>query len=199
EVVARADFYPEGKITPDAREHYFEALYEKLKAYNPDLIVLSGFMQIVTDPLLSGFRNRILNVHPADLRIEEGGKRKFVGDDTVYDAVQAGEEHLRSSVHIVSEQVDQGALMAVSRPLPVETELVEVLKEKAPEKIRGYADALQEWLKWEGDGPCLDQALQLIARGVVGTKAKSGIVFDMGGQIVQGYYDLKGEKIRTAR
>jgi folate-dependent phosphoribosylglycinamide formyltransferase PurN len=91
-----------------------------------------------------------------------------VGADPVYDAVTAGDDATRSSVHFVTPEVDAGPILVRSKPFPVHRELVDALQEHGAEGgIRDYVDAHQEWMKWEGDGPAFAKALELIADGRV--------------------------------
>ncbi|MDY7082683.1 MAG: hypothetical protein SXQ77_09820, partial [Halobacteria archaeon] len=85
----------------------------------------------------------------------EGGERVYTGFDPVYDAIVAGGElYTRSSVHLVTSDVDKGPIVVLSRPFEVHRELVDSLKEHdAEEALRDYVEAHQEWMKWEGDGP----------------------------------------------
>lgn len=79
-----------------------------------DYIVLAGYMRIVKDPLLSAYPQRIINVHPADLRVlKANGTRAYTGANAVRDAILSGEKETRSSVHVVTEEVDAGPILAV--------------------------------------------------------------------------------------
>jgi len=167
------EFCAEHSIEPhdlEGRKKYFEFVSSELKKFKPDVLMLSGFMKIVTEPLLSEFKNRIINVHPADLSIMENGKPKFTGDNAVQDAISAGEKTVRSSVHIVSGEVDCGPVLVLSKPISVD----------------GSAQETQEVLKREGDDPAFLKALELIAdekvsieEGKVFIEEKEG-VFELG-------------------
>ena len=147
----------------DVREEFDERTRELVEPYEPDVVVLSGYMRILTEPVVSAFP--VVNVHPADLRIEEDGERVYTGFDAVRDAVLAGEDETRSSVHLVTEDVDDGPLLVVSPPFRVERRMVETLRERDEEALEAYVDAHQEWMKWKGDGPALAKALELAAEG----------------------------------
>jgi len=149
----------------DVREEFDAETRELVETYEPDVVVLSGYMRILTAPVVSAFP--IVNVHPADLRVEDDGERVYTGFDAVRDAVLAGEEETRSSVHLVTEDVDDGSLLVVSRPFPVERGMVETLRKRDGEALDGYLDAHQEWMKWDGDGPALAKVLELVADGRV--------------------------------
>jgi len=145
------------------REEFDERTRELVEPYEPDVVVLSGYMRILTEPVVSAFP--VVNVHPADLRVEEDGERVYTGFDAVRDAVLAGEDETRSSVHLVTEDVDAGPLLVVSPPFPVEREMVETLRTRNEDALNDYLNAHQEWMKWRGDGPALAKALELTAGG----------------------------------
>ncbi|MDZ7688368.1 MAG: formyltransferase family protein [Halobacteriales archaeon] len=160
------EFYEErGAPTTDldVREEFDAETREKVAPYEPDVVLLSGYMRILTSPVVSEYP--IVNVHPADLRVEEEGERAYTGFDPVRDAVLAGEDETRSSVHLVTEDVDDGPLLVVSPPFPVEREMVETLREHSDEDLDAYLEAHQEWMKWRGDGPALAKTLELVADG----------------------------------
>ncbi|MDY6779473.1 MAG: formyltransferase family protein [Halobacteria archaeon] len=151
----------------DVREEFDARTRELIRDFDPDLVLLSGYMRILTPPLVDAYP--VINVHPADLRVEDDdGERVYTGFDPVYDAVEAGEPYTRSSVHLVTTDVDDGPLIVVSRPFEVHHELVETLSEfDADDAFESYVESHQEWMKWEGDGPALAKALELIAEGRV--------------------------------
>ena len=160
-------FYAE-RDTPttdlDVREEFDAETREMIAPYEPDVVLLSGYMRILTAPVVSEYP--IVNVHPADLRVEDDeGERAYTGFDPVRDAVLAGEDETRSSVHLVTEDVDDGPLLVVSPPFRVEREMVETLREHSDEDLDAYIEAHQEWMKWGGDGPALAKTLELVADG----------------------------------
>lgn len=70
-------------------------------AHHPDLIVLAGYMQLLSEPFVGRFRNRVVNIHPALLP-------QFPGLDAVGQALAAGVEETGVTVHFVDEGVDTG-------------------------------------------------------------------------------------------
>ncbi len=150
----------------DVRRTFDEGTLSEIERYNPDLLLLSGYMRILTEPVVSEYP--IINVHPADLRLMNDGERKYTGFDAVFDAVIDGREETRSSVHLVTSDVDEGPLITVSRGFDVYRDLVDsVMKYGSEDALRGYIDAHQEWMKWLGDGPAVARAIELISRGEV--------------------------------
>lgn len=146
----------------DVRRAYDRQLRDRIAEHDPDIVMLSGYMYIVTDALLGEWP--AINVHPADLRIQEDGERKYTGADAVHDAIVGGEEETRSSVHLVTAGVDAGPLITVSPPLPVDQDAVDQLE---GEELRAYVDEHQDEMKDACDGPAFVKALHLLADGAV--------------------------------
>ena len=97
-----------------ARREYDQVAAKLLAAFGVDIIALGGYMSFLTLP--GG-----VNVHPADLSlIDDAGRRRYVGDDAVYDAILAGEKELRSSTLWIDQGVDSGPLLMVSEALAVD-------------------------------------------------------------------------------
>jgi folate-dependent phosphoribosylglycinamide formyltransferase PurN len=126
-------------------------------AFRIDLIVLAGYMRLLTPALLDAFPNKFINVHPADLSVlDEQGKRRYVGADAVYDALKQGERQTRSSVILVSLEVDAGPVL-VEGPWVQYSEGFPVTQDKA-RRHQEKQKALSDW-------PACVQAVQLIAEG----------------------------------
>lgn len=103
-----------------ARGPYFTEVSLIIGMWRPDFIILSGFMLIVTDPLLRLYQGRILNVHPALLSLlDEQGGRRYRGVNVVQRAMTDGQP-TGSTVHLVTGELDGGPIVAESRPLPYE-------------------------------------------------------------------------------
>jgi phosphoribosylglycinamide formyltransferase-1 len=88
-----------------------EAMGDWIEARRPDLVVLAGYMQLLSAPFVQRFRNRIVNVHPALLP-------SFPGLDAIGQALAAGVEATGVTVHFVDEGVDTGPVVA-QREVPV--------------------------------------------------------------------------------
>ncbi len=153
EVVDIHDFYGRCPITDmKVRESYDRKLIATIekRGWNPDIIACSGYMYILTPVFLNRFPNRVLNVHPADLSIEENGHRKYTGTNAVKAQLEAGERVTRSTVHIMVEEADQGPILVVSGGLPVEGR---------------NAEEQQALMKEKCDGPAYREALRLLSEG----------------------------------
>ena len=142
-----------------ARREYDRVAGRLVDAFEIDVIALGGYMSYTT-------LNRCVNVHPADLSIcLPDGRKKYVGDDAVKDAIAAGETSLRASTLWTDEGVDTGPLLMVSDALPVTLpESLDVLV-RDPERLRQAADDHQDRLKEAGDWKIFPRTIEMIARG----------------------------------
>ncbi len=84
------------------------ALVETLQPYHPDLIILAGFMRILTTVFTDYYAGRMLNIHPSLLP-------KYPGLDTHQQVIDAGERWHGSTVHFVTEQLDGGPAIMQGR------------------------------------------------------------------------------------
>lgn len=88
----------------DSREAYDLSLIEKIEAYQPDLVVLAGFMRILTPAFVQKFHGKLLNIHPSLLP-------KYQGLNTHQRAIDAGDKEHGVSVHFVTEELDGGPVI----------------------------------------------------------------------------------------
>lgn len=166
--------------------------YEERQEAPFDLIVLGGYMRLVLEPLLEAYKDKIINVHPADLFIiEHRGyrgpekdipifKRKFVGDNAVYDAIKAGETTTKSSVIMVDGRIDHGEILTQGPSLAVSESFLMLSPKQQERRLKNYVDGTkrkkghQERLKEVSDWPALTSALEMIANGRIslGTEKK---------------------------
>lgn len=87
------------------------ALGDWIEGREPDLVVLAGYMQLLSPEFIGRFRNRVINVHPALLPA-------FPGIDAVQQAIDHGSKITGVTVHFVDEGVDSGPII-LQRPVPV--------------------------------------------------------------------------------
>ena len=133
--------------------YYQEVLVECIAPYNPDFILLSGHMLLLTEPFLTAYEGRMLNVHPALLsKRGADGLPKYRGIGDVVGQAMAAGDPTGSTVHILIERADLGPIVAESAPLPYE--------------MGDNSKAHQELMKTACDGPAYQLALErLIASG----------------------------------
>ena len=95
----------------------------ELVEHDVEMIVLAGFMRILTPWFVEQWTDRMINIHPSLLP-------KYPGLNTHQRAIEAGDEEAGCSVHWVTEGVDQGAVIAQAR-VPIDSgETVESLEQK---------------------------------------------------------------------
>jgi len=87
-----------------SRARYDAALLKTLQSYQPDVIVLAGFMRILSRRIVRKYRHKILNIHPALLP-------SFPGRHAVEDALTHGVKVTGVTVHLVDEGVDTGPII----------------------------------------------------------------------------------------
>jgi folate-dependent phosphoribosylglycinamide formyltransferase PurN len=138
-----------------ARVDYDRETLVLVAPYEPDLLVLSSYLLIVTEPLLNAFPGRIVNVHHADLTKRPG----YVGLRAVRDAVFAGETETRATAHLVTERLDEGPILCLSEPFPVSPLVQDAIEWGATDILKAYAYAHQEWMIRSAWGPLLSEAI----------------------------------------
>lgn len=88
----------------DRREAFDKALMEAIDQYQPDLVVLAGFMRILTPAFTQHYTGRMLNIHPSLLPL-------YQGLNTHQRALDAGDSTHGVSVHFVTEELDGGPVV----------------------------------------------------------------------------------------
>ncbi|MFO0699900.1 MAG: phosphoribosylglycinamide formyltransferase [Nitrospira sp.] len=89
---------------PDSREAYDRALLEILQQHEVELVLLAGYMKIVTAVLVNAYANRMMNIHPSLLP-------SFPGLDVQAKAIDWGCKLAGCTVHFVTEGVDEGPII----------------------------------------------------------------------------------------
>ena len=141
----------EHRAYPD-REGFDAALAQAIDAHAPDLVVLAGFMRILTAGFVQRYAGRLLNIHPSLLPA-------FTGLHTHRRAIEAGCKLAGATVHYVTAELDHGPIVAQAavRVLPDDTEQTLAARVLASEH-RLYPMAV----RWAVEG-----ALRIEANGVV--------------------------------
>ncbi|GAB4351625.1 MAG: phosphoribosylglycinamide formyltransferase [Gammaproteobacteria bacterium] len=126
---------------PD-RETYDTALQKVIDRYDPDLVVLAGFMRILSDPFVAHYAGRMMNIHPSLLP-------KYRGLHTHERAIEAGDHVSGATVHFVTSELDGG-------PIIVQTQ-VPVLADDTPDTLAARVLAQEHRIyplavKWFAEG-----------------------------------------------
>jgi len=97
-----------------------ELIIDIMKAWKVDLIVLAGWMRILTPRLINAFPNRIINLHPSMLP-------KYKGLHAIEQALKSGDTMTGVSVHYVNEELDGGEVIMQSEVPILPTDDLETL------------------------------------------------------------------------
>jgi len=90
---------------PQPREAFDAALMAEIDQYQPQLVVLAGFMRILTPGFVAHYAGRLINIHPSLLPA-------FTGLNTHARAIEAGCKFAGATVHRVTDQLDHGDILA---------------------------------------------------------------------------------------
>jgi len=89
----------------ESREAFDQSLMAQIDVHAPKLVVLAGFMRILTPAFVAHYQGRLINIHPSLLPA-------FAGMNTHQRAIDAGSKFAGATVHQVSVEVDQGQILA---------------------------------------------------------------------------------------
>ncbi len=125
----------------DSREEFERQIVAKIDRYDIGLVVLAGFMRILTPYFIGRFANRIINIHPSLLP-------SFPGTNSVRQALDYGVRQTGCTVHFVGEEVDSGPIILQAVVPVTEEDTEETLLEKVhaeehrilPEAVRLFCE-----------------------------------------------------------
>ncbi|MEN9550910.1 MAG: Phosphoribosylglycinamide formyltransferase [Pseudomonadota bacterium] len=89
----------------ESREDFDQALMQRIDLHAPDLVVLAGFMRILTPGFVAHYAGRLINIHPSLLPA-------FTGLNTHQRAIDAGCKFAGATVHQVTAELDHGQILA---------------------------------------------------------------------------------------
>ena len=135
------------------RSDYDRALAEEIDRYAPDLIVLAGFMRILTAEFVQRYQGKLINIHPSLLP-------KYQGLHTHKRAIEAGDSEHGATVHFVSAELDGGPAI-IQGAVPIlatddESSLAQRVQQQVEHSIYPVA------INW-----CLQQKISLSERGAL--------------------------------
>lgn len=120
------------------RELYDQALVEKIDSYQPDLVVLSGFMRILTAEFVQHYQGRLVNIHPSLLP-------KYQGLNTHERAIEAGDNEHGASVHFVTEELDGGPVILQAKVPIFDGDSIEDLAQRVHEQEHRIYPLVIKW------------------------------------------------------
>ncbi len=141
-----------------SRKDHEKEIIDVLDEYDPDLIVLAGYMRILTDGFVDRYHGKLINIHPALLPLF-GGEGMY-GEKVHRAVLDAGMKRTGCSVHFVTSEVDGGPIID-QRCVPVKKDddphsLAERVKEKEHELLPSIVGAFAEGrIELKDDGAVL--------------------------------------------
>lgn len=134
-----------------SREEFDGALMAELRRLNPDVIVLAGFMRILTADFVRAFRGRMLNIHPSLLPA-------YTGLNTHQRVLDAGDKVHGVSIHFVTEELDGGPVIAQAEVAVQSDDDTESLAERVQQQEHVLYPIVVRWF--------CEGRIQLTADGV---------------------------------
>ncbi len=126
------------------REQFDRSIANALDPFEPDLIILAGFMRILSPWFVRHYEGKVLNIHPALLP-------RYPGLDTHARALKAGDSHHGSTVHFVTDELDAGPRILAGR--------IAIDPSESADELRARVQAVEHQI--------YPQAAQLFAQGRV--------------------------------
>ena len=139
---ARENGVPTFALSPASigKAAYEAALDAALRAAGAEYLALAGYMRLLSDDFVARWRNRIVNIHPSLLP-------KYKGLDTHARAIAAGDVAAGCSVHLVTEELDGGAVLGQAEVPIVAGDTPEALADRVlAEEHRLYPRVVAKWL-----------------------------------------------------
>ena len=134
----------------ETRDAFNKAFLEKLDSYQPDLIVLAGFLVVIPKQMIEKYRNRIINIHPSLIPSFCG--TGYYGLKVHEGVLSRGVKVTGATVHFVDEGTDTGPIIL--------QKAVEVGQDDTPEILQRRVMEQAEWI-------IMPKAIDLIANGKV--------------------------------
>ena len=143
----------------ETREIFNEKLLEAVNGYEPDLVVLAGFLVVIPPKMTAQYRNRMINIHPSLIPSFCG--KGYYGLKVHEAALQRGVKVVGATVHFVDEGTDTGPIIL--------QKAVEVEQGDTPEILQRRVMEQAEW-------KILPRAIDLIANGRVKVEGSHAVI-----------------------
>lgn len=159
---ARVRGIPAQCVSPkdyEERAQFNRKLLEAVDAYEPDLVVLAGFLVVIPPEMTAKYKNRMINIHPSLIPSFCG--TGYYGLKVHEAALERGVRVVGATVHFVDEGTDTGPILL--------QKAVEVKQGDTPKELQRRVMEQAEW-------KILPRAIDLIANGKVTVKDKKAII-----------------------
>ena len=115
-----------------------QSIADELNKFDVDLIVLAGYMKILTPEFIQRFEGKIINIHPSLLP-------KYPGLNTYQRALDSGDREHGTTVHFVNEEVDNGAIILQAKVPIFDDDTVEVIEARTREQEYRIYPIVVKW------------------------------------------------------
>ncbi|WP_394205701.1 phosphoribosylglycinamide formyltransferase [Shewanella waksmanii] len=122
----------------ESREEYDQRLSAAIEKYQPDLIVLAGFMRILSDKFVGQYLGKMINIHPSLLP-------KYPGLHTHQRAIDAKEVEHGASVHFVTPELDAGPVILQAKVPVYAEDDADVLAQRVHEQEHAIYPLVVKW------------------------------------------------------
>lgn len=139
----------------EPRDQYDLRLQQAIDSYAPDVIVLAGFMRILSDALVERYQGKMLNVHPSLLP-------RYMGLNTHQRAIEAGDTEHGASVHFVVPELDAGPVILQAKVPVFDDDTVALLAARVHEQEHAIYPLV---IKWFAEGRLQMQAGKVLLDG----------------------------------
>ncbi len=140
----------------ESREHFDATLLKEIERHQPHLVVLAGFMRILTNDFVRRYTGRMLNIHPSLLP-------KYPGLSTHQRAIDAGDTEHGVTVHFVTPELDSGPNIIQAKVPVLPQDTAETLAQRVQEQehviypiaVKWFVEGRLQMLQ-DGSGATLD-------------------------------------------
>ncbi|MBD1555993.1 phosphoribosylglycinamide formyltransferase [Vibrio sp. S9_S30] len=122
----------------ESREAFDLALMGEIDQYQPDLIILAGYMRILSEEFVRHYMGKMINIHPSLLP-------KYPGLHTHQRAIDAGDEEHGTSVHFVTEELDGGPVILQAKVPVFENDTADALAERVQTQEHRIYPLVAQW------------------------------------------------------
>ncbi|GLQ75163.1 phosphoribosylglycinamide formyltransferase [Vibrio penaeicida] len=122
----------------ESREAFDLALMGEIDQYQPDLIILAGYMRILSEGFVRHYIGKMINIHPSLLP-------KYPGLNTHQRAIDAGDEEHGTSVHFVTEELDGGPVILQAKVPVFENDSADALAERIQTQEHRIYPLVAQW------------------------------------------------------
>lgn len=138
----------------DSRESFDQALAGVIDGYQPDLVILAGFMRILTPEFVHHYQGKMMNIHPSLLP-------KYTGLNTHQRAIDAGDDKHGVTVHFVTAELDGGPAIIQAEVPILADDTAEILAKRVQMQEHTIYPLAAKWfieqrLTMENGGSVLD-------------------------------------------